>query len=276
MYVVPQGDGFMRWDAPCWSEVLFSSRNGLFHWAPSHALAALGLVAACARRGRLAGLLLVGVGLQAVVNGAAWDWWGGGSFGGRRFDSCYAAFAIGLGAVLAPGAHALATIARRPRWARAALALATAPVAALAVALAIANVGLAIHYDSTTARIYGGDRAANVFRIHLKQGVRKRAGRVAARASVIATWPGCRGRSATAWSTCRASPASCAPRGRPRRCWCRSTARAASPSPCGSATPTAPPCGRGGTSGWSPPRRSAPRRARSPGPPRRWCAGATS
>lgn len=33
-YVVPQGAGFMRWDAPAWSEVLFSSRNGLFPWAP--------------------------------------------------------------------------------------------------------------------------------------------------------------------------------------------------------------------------------------------------
>ncbi|MBK9033307.1 MAG: hypothetical protein IPL61_18880 [Myxococcales bacterium] len=189
LYVVPQGDGFMRWDAPAWSEVLFSSRNGLFHWAPLYALAALGLIAACARRARLAGLLIVGVALQVVINGAAWDWWGGGSFGGRRFDSCYAAFAIGLGALLAPGVLALATITRRPRWARAALALVTAPLAALAIALAIATVGLAIHYDSTTARIYGGDRAANVYRIHLQQGVRRRAGQVAARASIAATWP---------------------------------------------------------------------------------------
>ncbi len=29
LYVVPQGAGFMRWDAPAWTEVLFASRNGL-------------------------------------------------------------------------------------------------------------------------------------------------------------------------------------------------------------------------------------------------------
>jgi hypothetical protein len=189
LYVVPQGAGFMRWDAPAWTEVLFASRNGLIPWAPIYAVAGLGLIVALVGRARLAGLLLVGVALQAIVNGAAWDWWGGGAFGGRRFDSCYAAFAIGLGALIAPGCHALATLAHRPRWPRALLAIATAPVIALGLALAIANVGMAIHYDSTLARIGGGDRAANVFRIHLKQGVRKRAGTVAATASSWASWP---------------------------------------------------------------------------------------
>jgi len=189
LYVVPQGAGFMRWDAPAWSEVLFSARNGLIPWAPIYAVAGLGLALGALRRGRLAGLLIVGIALQAIVNGAAWDWWGGGSFGGRRFDSCYAAFAIGLGVLIAPGCHALATIAHRPRWPRALIATLTAPVIALALALAIANVGMAIHYDSTLARIGGGDRAANVFRIHLKTGVRKRSARYAATASSLASWP---------------------------------------------------------------------------------------
>ena len=189
LYVVPQGAGFMRWDAPAWSEVLFSARNGLIPWAPIYAIAGLGLVLGLVRRARLAGLLLVGVVLQAIVNGAAWDWWGGGSFGGRRFDSCYAAFAIGLGVLIAPGCHAVATLRQRPRWPRALVATLTAPVVALALALAIANVGMAIHYDSTRARIGGGDRAANVFRIHLKEGVRKRAGELAATTSALATWP---------------------------------------------------------------------------------------
>ena len=193
LYVVPQGDGFLRWDAPAWSEVLFSSRNGLIPWAPLYAVAAIGLVIACGRTARLGVLLVVGVGLQAVVNGAAWDWWGGGSFGGRRFDSCYAAFAIGLGALLAPG---FTSLAHRPWLRRTLTALVAAPVLALSIALAIANVGLAIHYDSTTARIGGGDRAANVYRIHLRQGVRKRAGRVAARTSELAMWPA---RAAYAW-----------------------------------------------------------------------------
>ena len=37
----------MRWDSPAWSEVLFSSRNGLLPWAPLMGLgAALALGAA--------------------------------------------------------------------------------------------------------------------------------------------------------------------------------------------------------------------------------------
>jgi hypothetical protein len=42
--------------------------------------------------------LLYGVAMQILFNGAAWDWWAGGSFGGRRFDSCYVAFSFGLAA----------------------------------------------------------------------------------------------------------------------------------------------------------------------------------
>src|SRR5262249_59156708 len=41
-YVVPQGPDFLRWDAPAWSEALFSSRNGLFPWAPLYAPIAIG------------------------------------------------------------------------------------------------------------------------------------------------------------------------------------------------------------------------------------------
>jgi hypothetical protein len=71
-YIVPQGDGFMRWDAPAWSEVLWSSRNGLFPWAPLYAVAALGLLAGIARAPRLFGALALAVVAQVVVNGAAW------------------------------------------------------------------------------------------------------------------------------------------------------------------------------------------------------------
>jgi len=98
---VPQGPGFMVWDAPAWSEVLFSARNGLFAWAPLAALATIGL--ALAVRGpspRLAAGLLAGFALQVWTNGAVWDWWGGGAFGGRRFDSCFVAFAYGLAFLL--------------------------------------------------------------------------------------------------------------------------------------------------------------------------------
>src|SRR3954468_5080999 len=112
-YVVPQGPGFLRWDAPAWSEAVFSSRNGLFPWAPLYAPMAIGAIALARRGVRLPLALLLGLFGQAVVNGAAWDWWAGGSFGGRRFDSCYAVFAVGAAVASASAGRALAR--RDPR-----------------------------------------------------------------------------------------------------------------------------------------------------------------
>ncbi|MEZ4402194.1 MAG: hypothetical protein R3B06_19360 [Kofleriaceae bacterium] len=195
-YVVPQGDGFMRWDAPAWSETLFAARNGLLPWAPIYGVGALGLILALARRARLAGLLLGGVLLQAMVNGAAWDWWGGGSFGGRRFDSCYPAFAIGLGAVLVVP-WALARRARRfPRLAGGAAGVVTAALVAGTLALAAANVVVAVRVDSTTARIYGGEPPAEVLRAHLHRRGTRPLGAVAATAARWVAWPA---RAAFAW-----------------------------------------------------------------------------
>lgn len=155
-YVVPQGPGFLRWDAPAWSEALFSSRNGLFPWAPLYAPMALGLLALAAttRRARLPLALLVGLFAQAVVNGAAWDWWAGGSFGGRRFDSCYPVFAVGAAALIAAGAGL------RARWARRAFALALGAAGLVAAA----TVELAARTSVNSARISGGQAAAEVWR----------------------------------------------------------------------------------------------------------------
>ncbi len=182
-YVVPQGPGFMRWDAPAWSEVLFSSRNGLLPWAPLYAVAGLGLGAGLVRVPRVAGALLVGVALQAWANGAAWDWWGGGSFGGRRFDSTYVAFGFGLAVVLAPLTRALARVRLRPLALAGAL-VATAGLAA-ATALAIANLVMVARVASPSARIGGGDSAARV----ITAGVKGRLGRFAGRAAGLANWP---------------------------------------------------------------------------------------
>jgi hypothetical protein len=98
--VVPQGEGFMVWAAPRWSEVLFSTRNGLFAWSPLFAVATVGLLLSIRRAPRVALVLLAGFAGQIVTNGAVWDWWGGPSFGGRRFDSCFVAFAFGLAYLL--------------------------------------------------------------------------------------------------------------------------------------------------------------------------------
>ncbi len=161
-YVVPQGDGFMRWDAPAWSETLFSSRNGLFVWAPIYAVAAVGLLVGLRRAPRLAGGLIAGVLLQALGNGAAWDWWAGGSFGGRRFDSCFAAFAFGLGCLLLLRAGARETMARRVgRWTLVATA------GALSAILAAGNLYLAGKYSAYSVRIDGGQAAHKVLRAQI-------------------------------------------------------------------------------------------------------------
>jgi len=155
-YVVPQGAGFLRWDAPAWSETLFSSRNGLLPWAPLYAPMLLGVVALARRGVRLPLALLLGLFGQAVVNGAAWDWWAGGSFGGRRFDSCYAVFAVGAAVGIAAGGRALA---RRGavRW------LAGGALAAGAL-IAVATVELAARTSVNSARIFGGEAASAVWR----------------------------------------------------------------------------------------------------------------
>jgi hypothetical protein len=145
--VVPQGDGFMRWDAPAWSETLFSSRNGLLPWSPLYAIALVGLFAAVRRMPRLACVMLVGIVAQAVVNGAAWDWWAGGAFGARRFDSTYVAFAFGLGVVFAAA-----------RWRRVTLWA----CAVGCVWLVIANVIMTAQTTPRSMRQKGGEPAGGV------------------------------------------------------------------------------------------------------------------
>jgi hypothetical protein len=156
-YVVPQGPGFLRWDDPAWSETLFSSRNGLFPWTPLYAPMALGVVVLARQGRRLPLALLLGLFGQALVNGATWDWWAGGSFGGRRFDSCYVVFAVGAAALIAAGAR---VAARRGRVVGALVRL--AGVAAVLVALA--TVELAARTSVISARIGGGVAASAVWR----------------------------------------------------------------------------------------------------------------
>lgn len=148
-FVIPQGDGFMRWSETAWAETLFSSRNGLLPWSPLYVLALVGLGLAVRRASRLVIALVVGLALQAVVNGAVWDWWAGGSFGARRFDSTYLVWALGLGTLLAA--------CRRKHLA--------AFVACVAVCawLAIANVVLALGTTPHSMRMKGGEPAADVF-----------------------------------------------------------------------------------------------------------------
>jgi hypothetical protein len=163
-YVVPQGAGFMRWDAPSWSEVLFSSRNGLLPWTPAYALFAVALAALARTQRRLVAMLAVGIALQTIANGAAWDWWAGGSFGGRRFDSTFVAFALGATVLCAWVVRAVPPAIAPRASVRARLsALGATATAALGLALAIANLELVVKTCTTNARIMGGESPAAVW-----------------------------------------------------------------------------------------------------------------
>ncbi|MEO7730717.1 MAG: hypothetical protein ABIY55_07080 [Kofleriaceae bacterium] len=184
-YIVPQGEGFMRWDAPAWSETLFSSRNGLFPWAPLYAPMLVGLVVLARRELRLPLALLLGLLGQALANGATWDWWGGGSFGGRRFDSTYVVFAVGAAVLVDIGLRAVLGLrighALRSRIAGVLGGLALAA----AILVALATIELAARTSVVSARTHGGEAASRIWRTKIG-GVR---GWLAAQLSGASTAP---------------------------------------------------------------------------------------
>jgi hypothetical protein len=123
----PHGADFLRLDRPFALETLFSSRHGLLWWTPVLWLGYAGLAPLVRRRPGLGWPVLAPVLLMTYVNMCSGDWWAGGSFSNRRFDSLLPLLALGLAASF----EALAsTVARRP---------AVVPIAA-ASALAAWNV----------------------------------------------------------------------------------------------------------------------------------------
>lgn len=152
-FLIPQGQGFMRWREPAMSEALFSARNGLLAWAPFYAIGLAGLVLEL--RSRAGIVLATALLLQIFVNGAAWDWWGGGAFGGRRFCSTYVVFAFGAAALWRrlrpPGGFDIVSLRTQ---------FALLPTAAIAAG----NVALAWSYASSTVRIHGGEAPSAIMR----------------------------------------------------------------------------------------------------------------
>ena len=115
---VPQGVGYVRWLEPFVTETLFASRHGLFSWSPLLLFAALGLPGFVRRQPRT-GLPLLGMlVLLTYINSSVTDWWAGGSFGARRFDSVLPILALGLATTIA---YADALVRRQPRAVTAAL-----------------------------------------------------------------------------------------------------------------------------------------------------------
>lgn len=81
-------------------EVLFSGFHGLFSWSPITLIGVLGLVPLARRNNRVAVALLLVFTAEVAVIGSYDTWWGGASFGARRFINCVPIFAMGLAAAL--------------------------------------------------------------------------------------------------------------------------------------------------------------------------------
>jgi hypothetical protein len=116
-----QGRDFLHLTRPALLDTFFSSRHGLLFWTPVLWAGFLGLVGLFARDWRTGGrldkdrwtavLLALPVLVMSYINASSGDWWAGGSYSNRRFDSVLPFLALGLGATLA-GLRRLA--ARRP------------------------------------------------------------------------------------------------------------------------------------------------------------------
>ncbi len=149
LFLVPQGDYYLRFESPRVMNLLFSSANGLFTYAPLTYLAVAGLVL-LAWRPRTRGIgvpLLVVLALTTWLNACVADWWGAVGFAARRFDAMTVPFAIGTAALFA---ELLALVRARPRLAPA-LGL-SAVVASGVIATSSSAMMVAVGYRSDVAQ----------------------------------------------------------------------------------------------------------------------------
>lgn len=91
-----QGRDYLLLGRPSLLETFFSSRHGLLFWTPVLWAGFLGLVPLVRRQARTFVPLVVPVLVMSYVNACAGDWWAGGSFSNRRFDSVLPVLALGL------------------------------------------------------------------------------------------------------------------------------------------------------------------------------------
>jgi hypothetical protein len=101
----------LRWSDPHLSDILWSSRNGLFSWSPVLYCAALGLVIFAVDQPAIGIPALLALAVMTYFNACIQDWWGSAGFGGRRFDGTIPLFTIGAAAF---GASAVAYTRRHP------------------------------------------------------------------------------------------------------------------------------------------------------------------
>jgi hypothetical protein len=108
----PHGADFLRLDHPYVLQTLFSSRHGLLSWTPIFWAGYLGYLWLLRRRAPLAWPLLPALLAMTYVNMCSGDWWAGGSFSNRRFDSLLPLLALGLAGSLE---WVRRTLARHPQ-----------------------------------------------------------------------------------------------------------------------------------------------------------------
>jgi hypothetical protein len=163
----PHGADFLRLGHPFVLNTLFSSRHGLLSWTPVFWGGYLGYAWLLRHRPQLAGPLLPPLLAMTYVNMCSGDWWAGGSFSNRRFDSLLPLLAIGLAGFLEWARRALA---RHPR----------AALSAVIVPAVVWNLGV-------TAQVARGD--ASPARADFPQLVGGTARAVAEVAGSPPTWP---------------------------------------------------------------------------------------
>jgi hypothetical protein len=144
----PHGRDFLRLDHPYLLNTLFSSRHGLLFWTPVLWGAFLGYVGLLRRDKSTASILLAPLLIMSYVNACSGDWWAGGSFSNRRFDSVLPLLALGLAVSL--------------EWMREGLARRPGRALLVAGALLVAwNVALERQYRD--ARWNGGEPTGGSF-----------------------------------------------------------------------------------------------------------------
>ena len=97
---IPQGPGFMDWQAPFLNPFLFSSFRGLLPWMPVFFLSAIGLLALSRRSPQLAWPLIGMLLLVVYINGSTRDWFAGAGYGPRRLTSELALLVVGYAGFL--------------------------------------------------------------------------------------------------------------------------------------------------------------------------------
>jgi hypothetical protein len=110
----PHGADFLRLDHPYVLQTLFSTRHGLLSWTPVFWAGYLGYSWLLRRRAPLAWPLLPPLLAMTYVNMCSGDWWAGGSFSNRRFDSLLPLLALGVAGSLE---WARRTLAHHPQLA---------------------------------------------------------------------------------------------------------------------------------------------------------------